>query len=749
MANDNKISAKSGIDTTDFKTGIASMNRELRVLESGFRASAASLGDWSKDATGLESRIKTLNSAMEIQEKKVAATRAEYERIKAEKGATSRAAQDLEIKLNKETETLGKMGVELQTTEASLQEMQSGTDEASNAVDELGNASAETGGQMETFKSVLGGVGAVVKGTVAAVLGLVAAVAAVTAAVGGLVFSTASASAELVDLSAKTGISTTSLQEMAYIGDQVGVSLDTITGAQAKLVRSMNEGRDGIGDQAEAFKALGISVTDADGNLRNTQDVFAETIDALGKIANPAERDAAAMALFGKSAQELNPLIKTGSAEMAALAEEAHNVGAVMSEEDVAAFEAFDDTLASLQAGLKGTLGTLAAAFLPGFQAVFDQLGGYLKTFTDIVNGSDGDLGKIAEGLTGLVTQIATDVAAQAPQMLEAGLAIVKSILDAITAALPTILTAAIDILKTLITFIVQNLPTLIDAGIQIILTLVDALIANLPMLIDAAIQAILTLVDGLTAALPTLIPAIVEAVTTIVNALVENAPLLIGAALQLIVALAEGIANSFPMLRELTGPQMLGNIANAILQSIPMILTAGAEIIVALARGLVNLIPAETKKVGSAFLENMLVQAALWTVQAVNIGRNFVAGLIDGILGASGALFETVTVMVGDMVDSVTGALDINSPSGIGKGIGKNFIGSMGLGGMEIIRDVERSFASMTGRMSQAAATGLATTSSSSVSSTSNSFDIFGNVIMQGATTPDSFGQALIAKRY
>ena len=118
MSVDDKLSAKPKIDTTDFKTGITTMNRELKVLESGFRASAAELGDWSKSATGLEKRITTLNSQIDIQKQKVDATRKEFERIRKEQGENSRAAQDMEIKLNRETESLGKMQSELQSTEA-------------------------------------------------------------------------------------------------------------------------------------------------------------------------------------------------------------------------------------------------------------------------------------------------------------------------------------------------------------------------------------------------------------------------------------------------------------------------------------------------------------------------------------------------------------------------------------------------------------------------------------------------------
>ena len=120
-----------------------------------------------------------------------------------------------------------------------------------------------------------------------------------------------------------------------------------------------------VGDLALAFNTLGVKTVDSNGNLRDSQAVFDDVIDALGKIENPVERDALAMQIFGKSAQELNPLIKAGSDELARLAQEAHDVGAVMDEETVAGLEAFDDTVASIQAGVKGMLGTLAGQFLP------------------------------------------------------------------------------------------------------------------------------------------------------------------------------------------------------------------------------------------------------------------------------------------------------------------------------------------------------------------------------------------------
>lgn len=207
---DEKLSGKVGLDTTAFKTGIAGMNRELRVLESGFRASAAGLGDWANDATGLEMRIKSLNGQMDIQQKKVAATRAEYERIKTEKGENSRAAQDLEIKLNKETETLNKMERELQQATNGLEEMKSDSDRAAKSVDHLGDEEAETTARTLTLRAALATLGAglatVVIGIRNAAKALVAMTVAVAALVVGLVAFTVGPASDLNETISKTQV---------------------------------------------------------------------------------------------------------------------------------------------------------------------------------------------------------------------------------------------------------------------------------------------------------------------------------------------------------------------------------------------------------------------------------------------------------------------------------------------------------------------------------------------------------------
>lgn len=171
-----------------------------------------------------------------------------------------------------------------------------------------------------------------------------------------------------------TGMSAERLQELQYVGNNLGVSLDTITGAQAKLTKSMAAAKDGTGAQAEAFKTLGISVVDNNGHLKNAQDVMNEAFTALGKVGNETERDALSMSIFGKSAMEMNPLIKAGSDGISQLSEEAKKNGAVMSNEAVAALDTFGDSMDNLKTSVLGSFGEKLAGLMPTIQDLIDKL---------------------------------------------------------------------------------------------------------------------------------------------------------------------------------------------------------------------------------------------------------------------------------------------------------------------------------------------------------------------------------------
>lgn len=660
------LSSSIQFDTSTYKSGISELNRQMRVLESGFRATAAGMDDWSKSATGLESRNKTLADQIEIQRQKLAGLSKVYEELAADEKTSQKAKDEMQIKINKETESLAKLESELRGNEKALSEMGNESKDAGNKVKELGDKQAETTGKTEGFKSALSGMGTAIKGLGIAAASVGAAVAGIGAAVGKMVLGSAKSADELSELSAKTGLTTTQLQELSFIGKQVGTDVETVTGSMARLIRNMNGAREGTGTAAEAFKNLGVPITDVNGNLRNSKTVFSEALQSLGKMSNETERDAAAMAIFGKSAMELNPLIKTSKEEMDLMTQQAHELGAVMSEENVSALGEFQDTLDGLQDGLKGTVGTLAASFLPAFKGVGSKVTGYMKDLSGIVSGSNGDLGKMAGGIGQLVGSIATDIAKQGPQMLQAGLGILQGI----------------------ITAIISNLPTLLPAVIQMVMSLVNFIVQNLPMLITAAMQIIVALAQGLGQTLPTLIPTIVGIIPVIVTTLLQNLPLLISAAAQLLIGLAYGIGAAIPVLLE-SVPGILIALKDALIIGVPMLGKAALAIVLALGMGIQDR-GADMIKAAKILIDKFISGVKELYNTITSIGSSIVDGVWKGIQDSYSNFKDQVESFFKDIVETVKDVLGIASPSKVMKSIGVNMANGLGLGFFDQMKDVQ-----------------------------------------------------------
>lgn len=136
-----------------------------------------------------------------------------------------------------------------------------------------------------------------------------AAGAAVAAGLGAMAYKAGTAADDLNTLSKVTGIGTADLQKYKAAADLVDVSVEDMAKSNQKLKQNMYSASQGSKAQAKAFEAIGVSVTDANGNLRDSDEVFQEVITALGSMKNDTERDALAMKLMGKSAANLNPLI--------------------------------------------------------------------------------------------------------------------------------------------------------------------------------------------------------------------------------------------------------------------------------------------------------------------------------------------------------------------------------------------------------------------------------------------------------
>lgn len=143
-----------------------------------------------------------------------------------------------------------------------------------------------------------------------AMKGLSTAGAAVAASIGALAVKSGQWADDLNTMSKVYGISTIDLQKYKAAADLVDVSVEDIAKSHLKLEKTMYSAANGSKSQAEAFDKLGVSVTNSDGSLKSSDQVFQEVITSLGNMTNETERDALAQKILGKSAANLNPLIE-------------------------------------------------------------------------------------------------------------------------------------------------------------------------------------------------------------------------------------------------------------------------------------------------------------------------------------------------------------------------------------------------------------------------------------------------------
>lgn len=211
---------------------------------------------------------------------------------------------------------------------------------------------------------------------------------------------------------AKAELDPTTYQGWTYAAELIDTDVSTIVKAQDKLMGSMTSTSE---DAQVTFNRLGVVTRETNGDLRDTNDVFWDTIEALGKSTDAhgdaiteTERDNLAQQLFGKSYRELIPLLTAGRTQWEALTEEGKTYAAV-SQENVDKLTALDDAQVKMDARLQKTKLTLAANLAPAFTEVADLIGGAAESFNEFLETPEGK--QSLEGLGSAIKDLVAGLA--------------------------------------------------------------------------------------------------------------------------------------------------------------------------------------------------------------------------------------------------------------------------------------------------------------------------------------------------
>ena len=167
-------------------------------------------------------------------------------------------------------------------------------------------------------------------------------------------------------LERQTGIAADTLQSYVTAGKLAGVEQATIEKGLRRLAQSMREADQGVATYADAYKALGVSVRDSQGNLKRSEDLLGEMADRFKGMENGATKAAIAMEIFGRSGSQLIPMLNEGSE---ALKEWNYQT----SDEFAQNAEFFNDQITIMSFGLDGFRKQLADELLPALNSIIQS----------------------------------------------------------------------------------------------------------------------------------------------------------------------------------------------------------------------------------------------------------------------------------------------------------------------------------------------------------------------------------------
>lgn len=654
------IGPKIGVEgESDFRKSIQNINSNLKTLTAETKAVTSAFIGNENSMEALTAKSEVLAKKSEALNTKLDAQKARLKELDdAGVDPTSESYQKLQRDIYNTQAELNKNEAEIQGTKVAMDQMADGADDAGDSAEEMGKKGSEAG---KLLKANLAS-----EAIVAGVKALASAIKEGVKALGDMIVESAQAADEINTLAKTTGLSTEEIQKFQYASDLIDVSLDTLTGSMTKLTNNMDAARGGTGAAAAAFERLGVSIVDGNGELRDRNEVFNETINALGEITNATERDAVAMDIFGKSAQDLNPLILGGADALQQLGTQAEETGLILSQDALNDLNSVNDALDIFKATTKGAGNALTAAFAGQASGALATLTGYVQKLVKAFQAQDwGSIGSI---IGEVVTEISTKLTEFLPQALDFGLNVVMEITNGILSNLGNIVSSALEVVVTLVQSLSSYLPQLIPVAVDAVLTIVDTLTNpdTLVTLIDGAIAIIMALANGLIASLPKLLAKAPEIVMNLMQAIISAAPSLLQASYDLIVTLGKGIIDNLPLLLKSAG-EIISTIVSGCSQLFSRIREIGDNIVKGIWAGISN-------------------------------GYEWIKGKIQG--------------WVGNIVDFFKKILGIASPSKVFAGIGDNMAAGIGVGFERTMDSVERDMMSSVPTQFNTTVNGAGTTS-------------------------------------
>lgn len=240
-------------------------------------------------------------------------------------------------------------------------------------LDAMGAAGKKASDDLSTLKNIeigklaLGGIQA----ATSAFIGLGKAVGGTIVSIAQFGKTVADELDSLNDVANRTGVNVEALQSYGAAAKLAGTDVETFARSLQKLTVNIGQAVENKKEQ-EAFAKLGLVFDEL--RAKTPTEQFEAVADAISKIADPAERAAAAVSVFGKTGIELGPLFSEGPGALQKMREEATALGQVVSGDSIKSIAAMNDAFDKVWMTVKGLTGQIVGELAEPVRAIAEDL---------------------------------------------------------------------------------------------------------------------------------------------------------------------------------------------------------------------------------------------------------------------------------------------------------------------------------------------------------------------------------------
>ena len=399
----------------------------MAKTEEEIKKNADAMDAYQAEVDGSGQTAKKLSESLELVEAKLAANKAEVDRIAQSYDKGDRSAKGYEARnkalaeqneqlnarmeqqrekiellskaMEKAADTYGENSIEVQNYKKQLAEAQTEIDKTSKTIEEnTKTMNSEVNPLLDTFKDLTDQIGIKLPegfdnvigkfgkfGEIGAQLGTAV---TITKSIIGTISDASDSFSDLKSNAQLLGLDTTQYQKLQYALMQVGITSEGLSEIMNPLYGKIKETDDVLGDYVKGLKNMGdatdeerkkiiemqntwsdynVQLYDSAGNLREMDEIFYDLIESFAETSSATERITKMQGIFGETASKVNEIVENGGTSLRDLAEQAERTGKVLNESTVQALDNVNTAIGKFKQNLenaKNSLGALLVGLL-------------------------------------------------------------------------------------------------------------------------------------------------------------------------------------------------------------------------------------------------------------------------------------------------------------------------------------------------------------------------------------------------